>query len=166
MIIEKTGDLITEPADIIAHQTNCIGVMGAGVARQIRDRLLSKKEYSRYVEICHEKGSRLLGQTQLLTSDDGRLIANCFGEDAPSKDRLDTDYDALERSLIRVRNYAKKNRLSVAIPGLMGCGLAGGDWNVVRKMVYDIFDETQGVSLTICYLRERDLLSANSALGR
>lgn len=31
MIIEKEGNTLNGGVDILAHQTNCIGVMGAGI---------------------------------------------------------------------------------------------------------------------------------------
>ncbi|ADL35964.1 Appr-1-p processing domain-containing protein (plasmid) [Butyrivibrio proteoclasticus B316] len=152
MIIEKQGNLLDEKADILVHQTNCVGAMGAGIARQIRTQLLTPAEYSKYVQACKTKGFKeLLGQTQLLKTVDGRLVANCFGETVPTHDKNDTDYDALMHCINRVKNYAVKNKMSVAIPGLLGCGLAGGDWNIVRKMIYNIFATAPEVSVTICY---------------
>ena len=45
MIIEKQGNLMQANAWIVAHQVNCKGVMGAGVAKQIRNQLLTKSQY-------------------------------------------------------------------------------------------------------------------------
>ena len=36
MIKERKGNLLQADAPMIAHQVNCQGVMGAGIARQIR----------------------------------------------------------------------------------------------------------------------------------
>lgn len=41
MIIDKIGDILHTEADVICHQVNCKGVMGAGLAKQIRNQLLS-----------------------------------------------------------------------------------------------------------------------------
>lgn len=161
MIREVQGDLLKQPVDIIAHQTNCVGAMGAGIAKQIKTQLLSISEYKKYTDICQQKGAELMGQTQLLYAADGRIIANCFGENIPSKDKRDTDYNALLHSLARVRNYAAKNNLTVGLPGLMGCGLAGGDWNIVRDMIYKLFNQTPNVELIICYFSANDYLAWN-----
>jgi O-acetyl-ADP-ribose deacetylase (regulator of RNase III) len=32
------GDLLDQKADVITHQVNCLGVMGAGVALQIKNK--------------------------------------------------------------------------------------------------------------------------------
>ena len=42
MIIDKIGDILHTEADVICHQVNCKGVMGAGLAKQIRNQLLSE----------------------------------------------------------------------------------------------------------------------------
>ena len=37
MITEKRGDLLNAKENIIAHQVNCKGVMGAGIAKLIKN---------------------------------------------------------------------------------------------------------------------------------
>ena len=151
MVKEVQGDLLKQPVDIIAHQTNCMGVMGAGLALQVKKQLLTSDEYQKYVKVCREQGKELMGNTQLLEAPDGRIIANCFGENAPTGKKLDTDYQALMHSLIKVRNYAKRSDMTVGVPGLMGCGLAGGDWKIVRNMMYKLFGGDDEPTLIICY---------------
>ncbi len=161
MIQEIQGDLLKQPVNIIAHQTNCKGVMGAGIAKQIKS-ILPPDQYQRYVAVCQQNdASILLGQTQLLYLPNGQIIANCFGENIPTGTGRDTDYNALMHSIARVRNYARQYNLSVGIPGLMGCGLAGGDWNIVRDMIYKLFIPVPEINLTICYFTLQDYLKWN-----
>ena len=47
MIYEVKKDLLTSEG-IIAHQANCRGVMGAGVAKQIKEKLLPADEFKKY----------------------------------------------------------------------------------------------------------------------
>ena len=42
------GDVLNTDCRIVAHQVNCQGVMGGGLARQIRDRYLDV--YTKYCE--------------------------------------------------------------------------------------------------------------------
>ncbi len=49
MIKHVDEDLLQVQADVIAHQVNCQGVMGAGIAKQIRNRLLSREQFLEYV---------------------------------------------------------------------------------------------------------------------
>ena len=37
-IIYKKGNLLDAQTDVIAHQVNCQGVMGSGVAKQIKEK--------------------------------------------------------------------------------------------------------------------------------
>ncbi len=161
MVKEVYGDLLKQPVDIIAHQTNCAGVMGAGIALQIKKSLLTSEEYNKYVNICKQQGADLLGKTQLLEAPDGRIIANCFGENIPTGKGKDTDYDALMHAVAKLRNYAKASGLKVGVPGLMGCGLAGGDWRIVKDMLYKLFGADDEPELIICYFDKDEFYKNN-----
>ena len=158
MIIEKEGNALNSGADILAHQTNCIGAMGAGIAKQIKDQLLSKEDYNIYRSLCKNLGSDLLGTIQYIKVKPQKeelykipkIVANVFGENVPTKDQIDTNYEALKEGLQTVHDYALDNKYSVCVPGFMGCGLAGGDWNVVKGILEDIFKDSE-VELTIMY---------------
>lgn len=154
MIVELLGDVLECDADIIAHQTNCVGVMGAGVAAQIKKKL-SFSEFASYQKACDEKGAELLGSVQFLKTIDGKIVANIFGENIPTASFCDTDYEALRKGLNVLHTYALIHKLSVAIPGLMGCGLAGGSWKIVRDIIEDIFGDSE-VSLKIVFFDEYD----------
>ena len=56
MIKYKIGDLLTAPQKCIAHQVNCQGVMGSGVARAIRNEYPkgTSKKYTKYVNFKKE----------------------------------------------------------------------------------------------------------------
>lgn len=69
MIIDKIGDILHTEADVICHQVNCKGVMGAGLAKQIRNQLLSEEQYRTYQEICLEYGRANLGKVIRMKTD-------------------------------------------------------------------------------------------------
>lgn len=48
MIKERKGNLLQADTPMIAHQVNCQGVMGAGIARQIRKDFLTAGQYREY----------------------------------------------------------------------------------------------------------------------
>ena len=56
-IIYKKGDLLTTDADIIVHGCNCQGVMGSGVAKQIKEKF--PNAYTIYKQREEEIGLRL-----------------------------------------------------------------------------------------------------------
>lgn len=156
MVTEKKGDLLKAEEDIIAHQVNCKGVMGAGIAKLIRMNLLVPELYSSYQSMCRKYGSQLLGKCYLTRTDEekaGKWVANLFGEDIPTGTGMDTDYDALGESLKSLELTAWQYGLSVALPGYLGCGLAGGNWEIVYRMVCSIFRDST-VNVTIYYIDE------------
>lgn len=55
------------------------------------------------------------------------------------RNQRQTDYEALLSSLEKLKDYAQGNNKSVALPFGIGCGLAGGDWETVYKMIDEVF---------------------------
>lgn len=154
-IRETKGDLLQTDAQIIAHQVNCVGVMGAGVAKQIRSKILTGGQFQIYQELCQEWKEMLLGRCLICQRKDtlpGRYVANLFGENIPTGKRLDTDYGALARSFANLKKKAAAlGACSIAIPGYIGCGLAGGDWEkVYNEILVPLFADGD-ISLTIVY---------------
>ena len=72
------GDVLASGAPIIAHQVNCKGVMGAGVAKAIKKKYRSV--YNDYRKLCVEKGAALMGETQFVWTADRTVVANCFAQ--------------------------------------------------------------------------------------
>ncbi len=153
------GDVLESKADVIVHQVNCQGVMGAGLAKQIKEKY--PVVFWAYKALCDEDKrirmqtgqarSGLLGRVQVCYKEnypigrveDPQVIVNLFAQDRYGRDgRCYTDYDALRLCLERVnQRFAGK---TVAVPYMMGCGLAGGDWSVVSRIIEE--------SLRDCYV--------------
>ena len=148
MINEIKGNALNVECNILAHQTNYFGVMGGGIAFQIRKQLLSKQNFDDYQKYCNELKENALGTMQILTIDSGKQIANLFGQYD-----WDTDYDALNKSMKLLEEYArtKTEHQTVVIPGYIGCGIAGGDWDIVYNEIIKPIFEKSSVNLTIVY---------------
>lgn len=134
MVREIIGDLLSCDADVICHQVNYYGVMGGGIAAAIRRRVLTDPQYSKYQRLCAAHGDSLLGTVQYLRCGKNRVIANVF-----SQRDMSTDYSAFRKCMIEVRDWAEERGYTVAVPGRIGCGIAGGNWDTVRGILYDIF---------------------------
>lgn len=147
MIQYKTGNLLNaNDIQIICHQVNTLGVMGAGIAKSIAATYPGCLDG--YKQFCKEvPASEILGQVYFYEAGD-KVIANIFGQKTIGRKGLHTNYDALRAGLTRVYEYAKKANKNVGIPFKIGCGLAGGDWNIVNQMINDIFS---GNDVT-CYI--------------
>ena len=159
MVTFKACNLLDSDAELIAHQVNCKGVMGSGVAKQIRDRW--PEVYAMYKEAVTKRGDSLLGRIQvcnvpIYTFDMQTYnIVNMFAQNGYGRERRYTDYTALQSCLMKLKEYALKYQMSVAIPFGIGCGNGGGDWNgVVYPMILDLFEKS-AVDLTICKFTPR-----------
>lgn len=141
------------PRDVpvyLCHQTNCMGVMGSGIALQIRKTY--PEVYASYKDYCAQKGHwpDMLGSVQYVPCDDGVTVANLFGQYGYGRHKQQTNYEALEKAFTDIRD---KGYSIVVIPYMIGCGLGGGDWAIVEKMISDVFSGSQ-CEVCICKLPE------------
>ena len=158
MIVNKQGNLLNaKDCEVIAHQCNCFGLMGAGIAKQIKKRW-NNEVFVPYRDACN-KNQDLLGKIQVLRIKDDsiRYVINLFAQygvghyNAPYPNGRQTDYDALQTCLFKVKQWCKDNGVkSIGIPKYLGCGLAGGDWDgVVYPMICEIFKNDEEILLNI-----------------
>lgn len=132
---EIKGNLFNSKADVLCHQVNTYGAMGAGIAVEVRNRF--PKVYYGYRNYCNQPEEDLLGSAFVIQTDNNQnqFIANCFGQI-----KWNTDYETLKNSLKNVADWMNKNgKNTVAVPYKMSCGLAGGDWNIVKGIIEDAF---------------------------
>ncbi len=143
MIKIVEGNLLDAKENIIGHQVNCQGVMGSGVAKQIRAKY--PVVFRRYVDHCNTMpADKLLGDLQVIKLGAEKYVANIFGQltYGRNKDVQYTNYNALTESIIKLKNQAKTHNMSVALPYLIGCGFGNGDWdNEVLPMLECVFSD-------------------------
>jgi len=131
-------DLLTVTKGIIAHQCNCKGVMGAGLAKAMRAKY--PMVYHHYM-LAHSYGKLKLGIIQVIRVGVDLHAANLMAQDRYGRDGLYTDYDALRtclKDLNRIRQQLADHGddyLEIHLPMNMGCSLAGGDWNIVSEII-------------------------------
>lgn len=123
--------------------------MGAGIALQIKKTY--PEVFKHYREFCKKYGSILLGRTLFVNCNDGKIVANLFGQDGFGRGFCQTDYAALEQSISSLAKAATKYRKSVGFPYKIGCDLAGGDWDIVSKIIEKYFLDSE-VDCYICSL--------------
>ena len=152
MVREVIGDLLENRSDVICHQASDVGVMGAGVALAIKTKLLTQEQYEEYQNFCVMYGSGALGLVQFIQVRDGRYVANLFSQSEflSQSNTAFTDYEALEKALRTVEIFARENKLTVALPGRIGCGIAGGSWDKVLSIIMKVFKPWPGLC-TVCY---------------
>lgn len=158
MIEIVNGDLLQSNLPLIAHQTNCLGVMGAGIAKSIKNKW--NDVYTQYANFCKNfnYSTGLLGKCQVCVTGETptKIVANLFGEYsftesvAPYENRH-TNYDALKAALLDLKEFCEDEDITeIGIPYKLGCGLAGGDWDsVVYPMLQELFSNDSTITLYI-----------------
>ena len=141
MILQKNGNLLDAPEDIIVHQVNCMGRMSSGIALQIRNKW--PKVYDQYISLfMNTSSNKLLGEVQFIKVKHDKWVANLFGQYyyGYSGERF-TNYEAIYNGLEKIKKVAKRNNKSIAIPYNMGCDRGGANWEIVCKMIEQVFND-------------------------
>ena len=149
MIKYYTGDILESDVNIICQQVNHQGVMGSGLAKQIKDKY--PDVMTNYLNLCKIDFEKLRrnGIISWCAVDSNKYIASIFGQDHYGTDRNHTDYYALSSGLETVRQYAETRGFSVGIPHGIGCGLGGGDWSIVSAIIRDVFKYSPNLDVRV-----------------
>jgi O-acetyl-ADP-ribose deacetylase (regulator of RNase III) len=144
MLTIKKGCLIeaalNHEIDILCHGANCFSVMGAGVAKLVRDYFpgayeADKKDYRQ----PHEK----IGDYSHHRHSPELLIMNLYTQYDFGTDYRRFEYGAFKRALESFgQDFGLVNK-RIGIPWI-GCGLAGGDKEIVRSILESVIDEYGG----------------------
>lgn len=161
MIKIVKGDLLESDMDIICHQVNCLGIMGGGLALQIRDKY--PEVYDAYKHRCDSISQtktpelleeKLLGTNLYVpTANCMYIVANLFGQLDIGCDKRRTDYVAIHRCFHALNNDFKSKK--IGIPYGIGCGLGGGDWDKVYGIITKVFQDSTNEITIFKYKKER-----------
>ena len=154
MIIHVPGDLLKLQKemniDVICHQVNCQGVMGSGIAKQIRETY--PQVYENYVIKCKamaEFGTHsMLGNIQLVPLYEDfykdikhQQVCNMFAQNSFGYDgKRYTSYDAFWICLNNLKQVLQPGT-TIGFPYKIGCDRGGANWNVIEAMIKEVFDE-------------------------
>lgn len=128
---------------VILQQVNAQGVMGSGIAKDIRERWPAVWEaYSAEVQpprsVSPGRGAEHLGKVIPVQVEPDLWVYNLVGQQFYGRDeRRYTSYDALDTALARAGQIARLTGLfhyDFHHP-YMGCGLGGGYWPVVAALI-------------------------------
>lgn len=153
MITKKIGNLLAVERGILVHGCNCLGMMGSGVARLIRDKwtgvyLAYRDEYcatglklgdvqfiGSALQSRAARANRHLSK-EILELPKDLIVANAMTQYdcGHHPDVVYADYDAIFAAFARIRLVARDTGLPVHFP-LIGCGLANGKWDRVSEMI-------------------------------
>lgn len=143
------GNILDIGYGIVGHQVNCQSVMGAGLARQIRERY--PRVFEEYKLVMGKMlPKHRLGKCQMVEIIFKKLyFANLFGQyDFIPRGIVHTDYNALAMALRGIQRWRTTVlKLPVYLPFGLGCGLAGGDWKVVFGIIQDAIPDATIIKL-------------------
>jgi O-acetyl-ADP-ribose deacetylase (regulator of RNase III) len=130
-----SGNILDVTEGIIVQQVNCQGVMGAGLAKQIREKY--PHVYENYRDVYEVAEGSLLGVVCYVHVSPKLCISSVFGQEyyGRNKNIVYTNYNALKTGLADISSVAQALGYQVYIPHGIGCGLANGDWNVVLSII-------------------------------
>lgn len=150
----KTGNLLKSSHRVILHGCNARGVMGAGIAKQIRD--LYPEAYSAYRK-AYEAGSLVPGGSIWVKCGE-RIIINGITQKDYGRRENYVIYDAVERVMEDIEAHWNggvdhgggeiEPVREVAMP-LIGAGLAGGDWSRIAYIIESKLQNVQPIVYTL-----------------
>lgn len=123
---------------LLLHVVNCQGVMGSGIAKEIKERI--PDAFSVY-SATHDSGELKLGS---ISTSSG--VVNMAAQINYGRGHRQLNYGALASCLHQVSeriSWTKEymDATKVFVPYLIGCDRAGGDWEVVSEMLDFYFED-------------------------
>lgn len=106
---------------VLLHVCNNKGVMGSGIAKEIRERI--PEAFHVYRNSSLELGT---------VSSCGKVI-NMVAQDGYGEGIRHLNYGALARCLLIAS--IRKSRVEFVVPYKMGADRAGGDWEIVKELL-------------------------------
>ena len=133
------GNILSIERGLIVHQCNCRGVMGAGLAKQIKEKWpIVYNSYKKFIKEENGNVSNLLGEVQFIGVTKEIWVANLFGQDnfGRKKDVVYTSYSAHSKAwkMIQLARNTSNVLENVYAPFYIGSGLANGDWKRIHKI--------------------------------
>jgi O-acetyl-ADP-ribose deacetylase (regulator of RNase III) len=130
------GDLVKLAAcgmfDVIVHGCNCFNTMKSGIAKT----LVAAFPVVAFEDSKTERGARTkLGTySSAYVSNFDLEIINAYTQYLYGTDKVQVEYKAVQSVFIALNKKYKDLGVHIGIPKI-GCGLAGGEWDVVEHII-------------------------------
>jgi O-acetyl-ADP-ribose deacetylase (regulator of RNase III) len=132
MIIYKKGNLLDAPVEALVNTVNTVGVMGKGVALQIKNTF---PENTKVYNDAIKEGRIKLGEVLLVPVNSMSSVKYIINFPTKAHWRYPSKLAWIKSGLEDLRKKLTENSIrSVALPPL-GCGNGGLDWNEVRPAI-------------------------------
>ena len=124
---------------LIVHIVNDIGKWGAGFVLALSKRWpMTRDEYLKWYFGTTKNPSFKLGEVLFVQPDTDVVVANLIGQKGirSKTNPIPIKYDAIAKGLDKIADFASVSNPTICMPRI-GCGLAGGSWPVVQKLIND-----------------------------
>jgi O-acetyl-ADP-ribose deacetylase (regulator of RNase III) len=144
MLEFKQGNLLEEDAEVLVNAVNCVGVMGKGIALQLKQAF--SENFQQYKKACDAKE---VEPGRMFTFSTGKLFNPKYIINFPTKrhwrekSKIEYVQTGLKALLAEVQQLGIT---SIAIPAL-GCGNGGLDWLEVKPLIELAFVELSEVKV-------------------
>ncbi len=141
------GDILASKERVIIHGCNAQGVMGAGIAKAIKEKY--PKAFQRYRDEHGTIGLKVGDCIPCFDYLPNRIILNAITQEHYGSPRgyPYVSYEALAK-IFKLIDSSKgeetQDGARIAMPKI-GAGLAGGDWEVIEKIIEESFVRLQPV---------------------
>lgn len=139
-LLDEHGNAV----DFIVHQTNCITTHAKGLAELIFGMYPNANDYKNGQK--RKPGNIIIHQVNKSVGTE-KYVVNLYGQNNPGKPkynetlsmRLKWFADGLNKlSTHIIEKYINDERKhTIAFPHLIGCGLAGGNWEEYKKCIHN-----------------------------
>ncbi len=148
MLTYKKGDLMEFTEDAFGHGCNCFKAMGSGVALAVKRVYPELYKADQFDERESEGRLGMFTFSELSNKKMGYNIYSQFKYGVCRPGNVKVQYDKLKSALVLVcEDMKNRNLLSLALPKI-GCGLAGGSWDIVEKILIEV-SNSEGINITV-----------------
>jgi O-acetyl-ADP-ribose deacetylase (regulator of RNase III) len=135
MVTQIDKNILTVERGIIGHQVNCQKAMGRGLAGEI-----AKKWHIALIDYLNAcRAGKHLGDISAVEVQENLFVAHLFGQEFYGADgKQYTDYSSLELCLVELQRLSEEIQEPIYLPYGLGCGLGGGKWPKVLKIIKNI----------------------------
>lgn len=131
----KSNVRTNEERLLLVHGCNAKGVMGSGIARQIKSQYPAV--YDDYITFLKKpvKHNILGNITHTCVTNNSIIVSGITQLDYGRDEKIQyVDYDAVRNVFLRVVSFNTISRGTIIFPKI-GTGLGNGDWDVIKRII-------------------------------
>ena len=146
------GNLLNHTTDYIMHQVNCLTKKchksKTHIATQIFEKYPKANVYSR------RKNDGVPGNI-IIIHPVISLLAMKYPGEPKWENCKENRFSWFKECLEKLENHFKDEKVSIGFPYKIGCGLAGGDWELYNKTLEDFGKKNENITLCMYKLQDK-----------